>query len=108
MFSYSAAVSSSTIAGLAYSEEGNTLAVTFKSGLSYIYTGVPKATAVGLLGADSVGEFHNTEVKGCYPYLKVGLQDQTPPMRTNALPTEENMTKTLLVGTARRGGRSKL
>jgi hypothetical protein len=75
-FSFSAAVNSSTIKGLSYSEDAKALAVVFHSGLSYMYTGVPKEIAIGLLGAESVGNFHSTRVKGYYPYLKVGLQDQ--------------------------------
>lgn len=76
-FSFSAAVNSSTIKGLSYSEDAKALAVVFHSGLSYMYTGVPKEVAIKLLAADSVGSCHASEIKGCYPYLKVGLQDQS-------------------------------
>jgi hypothetical protein len=75
-FSFSAAVNSSTIKGLSYSEDAKALAVVFHNGLSYMYTGVPKEVATGLLSAESVGSYHSSKVKGCYPYLKVGLQDQ--------------------------------
>jgi hypothetical protein len=83
-FSFSAAVSSSSIKGLSYSEDAKALAVVFHSGLSYMYTGVPKEVAIGLLGAESVGNYHATRIKKHFPYLKVGLQDQSEV----ALPTE--------------------
>lgn len=75
-FSFSAAVNSSSIKGLSYSEDAKVLAVVFHSGLSYMYTGVPKEIAVGLLSSESVGSYHSSKIKGHYAYLKVGLQDQ--------------------------------
>lgn len=75
-FSFSAAVNSSSVQGLSYTEEGKVLAVTYNSGPSYIYTGVPKHKAVECLGAESVGNYIATQIKGHFPYLKVGLQDQ--------------------------------
>lgn len=78
-FTFSASPSSSVIKGIAYSEQVGALGalvLTVESGLTYLYTGVPKSVATGLLGAESVGKFYNKEIKGKYPYLKVGLQDQ--------------------------------
>lgn len=76
-FTFSAAVNSSTVKGIAYSEQNKTLAVNLWSGLNYIYTNVPKNVAVAFLGAESVGSFFVKEIKGYYSYLKVGLQDQS-------------------------------
>lgn len=75
-FTFSASPNSSVIKGIAYSEPGGALVLTVEGGMPYLYTGVPKEKAVGLLGASSVGSFYNKEIKGKYPYLKVGLQDQ--------------------------------
>lgn len=81
-FTFSASPSSSVIKGIAYSEQVGgqgalgALVLTVEGGLTYLYTGVPKSVATGLLGAESVGKFYNKEIKGKYPYLKVGLQDQ--------------------------------
>lgn len=76
-FSFSAAVNSSTVKGMTYSEDAKALVVVFHSGLSYMYTGVPKEVATSLLSAESVGNYLSSKTKGRYPYLKVGLQDQS-------------------------------
>ena len=89
-FNFSATVNSETVRGLAYTEEAQTLAVTFTSGLTYIYMNVPKKVAVELFSADSVGTYFNTEIKGYYKYLKVGTQDQVvTKSRPHTIPVEE-------------------
>lgn len=75
-FTFSATVNSESLRDLAYSEEGQVLAVNFQSGKSYVYTNVPKKVAVDLFSADSVGAHFNEHIKGIYNYLKVGLSDQ--------------------------------
>lgn len=75
-FTFSASVNSAVLRDLAYSEEGQSLAVTFQSGKSYLYVNVPKKTAVELFSADSVGEYFNEHIKKVFNYLKVGLSDQ--------------------------------
>ena len=54
-----------------YDEDPAELDVTFASGKIYRYAGVPLATYVGLLEADSKGEFFNENIKDVFPYVEV-------------------------------------
>ena len=65
-------VSSSNVASVAYERSTQTLAVTFLHGGTYHYSGVPEDIYLGLLSAESVGSFLHQNVKGIYPYKKVG------------------------------------
>lgn len=107
-FSFSAAVNSSSIQGLSYSEDAKVLAVVFHSGLSYMYTGVPKEVAVGLLGAENAGNHYATKIEGVYPYLKVGLQDQSKVKFSEPHQvTEPSMELTSVKSVVARRGHSK-
>jgi hypothetical protein len=54
-----------------YDEDANELDITFVSGTVYRYAGVPLATYVDLLEADSHGEFFNENIKDVFPYVEV-------------------------------------
>lgn len=49
-------VKSSTIAGIGYDAKGQVMAVQFKSGSTYHYSGVSAAAHQSLLGAKSIGK----------------------------------------------------
>lgn len=55
---------SSMIRRVVFDEEAGTLLVSFRSGLRYIYEGVPQAVYDALGKAASAGRFFNEEVKG--------------------------------------------
>jgi hypothetical protein len=57
---------SSLIKRVVFDEEAGTLLVSFRSGLRYIYEGVPRAVYDALGRATSAGRFFNAEVKGRY------------------------------------------
>ena len=65
-------VSSSNVEGLGYDEEAQTLRVWFTTGTIYDYANVPKIEFEALLYASSIGAYFNRNVKGLYPYTKVG------------------------------------
>ena len=66
-------VSSSNVASIGFDRATQTLAVTFLHGGTYHYgPGVPEDIYLGLLSAESVGSFLHQNVKGIYPYQKVG------------------------------------
>ena len=75
-FTFSAATESESIRGIAYSQASQTLSVEFHRGPTYVHMNVPKDVECSMLSAASVGSFYNTEIRGYYPYLKVGLADQ--------------------------------
>lgn len=58
------------IAGVAYDEETSELAVTFKGGATYIYSGVTPQDANGFNGAPSATDHLNTYIKPNYAYKK--------------------------------------
>lgn len=55
---------SSMIRRVVFDEEAGTLQVSFRSGLRYIYDGVPRAIYDALGVAASAGQFFNDQVKG--------------------------------------------
>ena len=57
---------SSMIRRVVFDEEASTLLVSFRSGLRYIYAGVPRAIYDALGKAASAGRFFNDEIKGRY------------------------------------------
>ncbi|HEU0045773.1 KTSC domain-containing protein [Sphingomonas sp.] len=57
---------SSLIKRVVFDEEAGTLLVSFRSGLRYIYDGVPRAIYDALGKAASAGRFFNEHVKGRY------------------------------------------
>lgn len=58
---------SSMIHRIVFDEEAQTLQVSFRSGLKYIYEGVPRAIYDALGRAASAGRFFNAHVKGRFP-----------------------------------------
>ena len=64
-------VDSSNVAAVGFDEESQTLQIEFKNGAAYQYFDVPEAIYKGLLGAPSVGQFLNQQVKGSYRYSRV-------------------------------------
>ena len=59
-------IHSSMIQRIVFDEEAGTLLVSFRSGLRYIYEGVPRAIYDALGKAASAGRFFNEHVKGRY------------------------------------------
>lgn len=64
-------VDSSNVAAVGYEEDSQTLQVEFNNGGTYQYFDVPQAIFEGLLGASSVGQYLNQNVKGSYRYSRV-------------------------------------
>ena len=66
------AVSSSTVAAVAYDADTMTLGVQFHNGTEYQYLQVPLHVYEGLLGAGSPGTYFNQFVKAAgYAYVRV-------------------------------------
>lgn len=68
---YRAPVVSSNVASVGYDEDSSTLEVEFNNGAVYQYFDVSKSVYEGLIGADSVGSYLASHVKGNYRYSKV-------------------------------------
>ncbi|MCO4091463.1 MAG: KTSC domain-containing protein [Sphingorhabdus sp.] len=64
-------VDSSNVAAVGYEEDSQTLQVEFNNGSTYQYFDVPQAIFDDLLGASSVGQYLNQNVKGTYRYSRV-------------------------------------
>ena len=60
--------SSSLVRSASYDEGTQVLTVTFKSGRTYAYHGVPSAVADRFAAADSQGRVFNSEIRGSYEY----------------------------------------
>ena len=65
------AVESSNILELGYDEPAEVLYVTFKSGATYTYDGVPYYAYEELLHADSIGQYFNKQIKTVYPFIRI-------------------------------------
>lgn len=63
-------VSSSNLSAVGY--EHQTLYVSFNSGGTYAYSGVPESVYRGLMSAGSHGSYFASHVKNVYPYRKIG------------------------------------
>jgi hypothetical protein len=64
-------VDSTNVAAVGYDEDSLTLQVEFNNGSTYQYFDVPQAIFDSLLGASSVGQYLNQNVKGTYRYSRV-------------------------------------
>jgi hypothetical protein len=64
---------SSMIYNWVYDSPRQELMVTFKTGATYTYEGVPFTEAVGLMLAESAGKYLNAHIKGTYEFRKLGL-----------------------------------
>ena len=62
---------SSCFSKIGYSEAHETLVLVFRSGGTYLYTGVPASVWQSFRAADSLGRYFNTKIKGVYPSEKV-------------------------------------
>jgi len=62
---------SSVIRSFAYDPEHHRLAVTFVSGKSYAYLGVPEGVAANFSRAFSKGEYFNAAIRDLYPFEKL-------------------------------------
>lgn len=62
---------STNVKQIRYSEENKIMQVTFTSGSTYQYYGVPAETWDAAVLADSIGGFINTNIKGKFKYAKV-------------------------------------
>jgi len=65
------AVDSSAILRIRYQPQGGTLLVTFVSGKTYAYDGVPAPIYEAFLAAESHGTFFNDHIRDRYPYRAV-------------------------------------
>ena len=64
-------VSSSVIRAIRYDEKQKRLIVTFTSGKTYAYEGVPKTVHEALQTAPSVGAFFNKSIRDRYPFEEI-------------------------------------
>lgn len=63
-------VDSSNVERVAYHDETETLCVKFRSGAMYTYAGVSFNSYMSLVGADSVGRYLNSVIKGLHHYQR--------------------------------------
>jgi hypothetical protein len=64
-------INSTNIGRLGYMETAEVLAVTFKSGASYLYAEFPKALYLAFLRSTSKGKFFAAEIKDKYTFVQV-------------------------------------
>jgi hypothetical protein len=62
---------SSAIRAVEYDEKDSTLDITFTSGKTYRYMGVPIDVYVDLLDADSKGQYFNSRIKNAFDFSEV-------------------------------------
>ena len=60
------AVTSSAISSIGYDEDTKVLEVTFRSGSSYTFSGVPMSVFQDFVGAGSKGAYFNANIKDSY------------------------------------------
>ena len=65
-------VTSSNVEAIGYDEASSTLRVWFLNGGVYEYMNVPLIEYNALLNAPSIGSYLARNIKGVYPYIKVG------------------------------------
>jgi hypothetical protein len=61
---------SSWIANFEYNGMTESLAIDTKTGASYTYNGVPQSVADDMASADSLGRFHNQNLRGQFDCVK--------------------------------------
>jgi hypothetical protein len=67
-------VESSTIRTIGYDAEQELLEITFNSGATYRYTGVPATIANTLLNAESKGSYFSVNIRSNYPCERIHLE----------------------------------
>jgi len=88
-------VQSSALRSVGYAAGSQTLAITFESGSTYEYSGVPRHVYEELLSAPSKGTYFNTHVKGRYSCRRIrqdnsaGNRDERGPDAGPREPTNE-------------------
>lgn len=65
-------VSSSNIEAIGYDEDTETLRIWFLNGSIYDYSGVKLMEFEGLKNAPSLGSYMHQNIRGQYPYEKIG------------------------------------
>ena len=65
-------VSSSNIAAVGYDEASQTLYGQFRHGGTYAYSSVPNSVYIGLMSANSKGEYHRANIKNSFAYQRIG------------------------------------
>lgn len=65
-------VSSSNIEAIGYDEESETMRIWFLNGSIYDYSGVGIMEYEGLKNAPSLGSYMHQNIRGQYPYVKIG------------------------------------
>ncbi|ADD67492.1 conserved hypothetical protein [Denitrovibrio acetiphilus DSM 12809] len=65
-------VASSNVAEIGHDANTEVLFIRFNDGSLYTYKGVPVFEYEGLLSADSVGSYLHRNIKGNYPYERIG------------------------------------
>ena len=83
------AVSSTTLAIVAYDGTRNLLQLEFRSRAAYCYFGVPAAVHEALLAAPSKGRYFNQVIRGRYAYVRVP-EMQAPQTSAQVSPESES------------------
>jgi KTSC domain len=65
-------VNSSNISTIDYDSDSESLTITFRSGASYLYRGVPPEVYEGLKYASSPGRYFQTAIKSAYSGIRIG------------------------------------
>lgn len=65
-------VESSNVSKIGYDDTNSRLHVQFKNGAKYVYDSVPRHKFDEMTGAESVGQYLNTHIKGTYGFERVG------------------------------------
>lgn len=65
-------VSSSNLRSVGYDPTTRALEIEFNSGAIYRYDGVPANVHAGLMSASSHGSYFHENIKGRYPYRRIG------------------------------------
>jgi len=60
------ALNSSNLASADYNEETEVMTITFRSGATYSYRGVPKDTYESLISASSPGQFFSRNIRSSF------------------------------------------
>lgn len=67
-----AEVDSTAISEISYNRASSIMMITFQSGASYDYFGIPESQFEDLVGASSIGATFVREVRNDYIYFKIG------------------------------------
>lgn len=65
-------VNSSNLSAVGYDRSTRVLYISFNSGSTYAYDGVPEHVYIGLMNATSKGSYHAAYIKNSYPYRRIG------------------------------------